>query len=83
MMRNRPLIGKQSISSKPRSPEREDCKYCRCGVADLFIAFEPLVCRKVVKLTDTRTAVDFAHFLRESAEVHYNHCEKIALVMDN
>ncbi len=38
---------------------------------------------EVVKLTDTRTAVDFAHFLRELVEVYYSHCEKIVLVMDN
>ena len=37
----------------------------------------------MIKLTDTRTAVDFAHFLRELVEVHYSHCEKIVLVMDN
>ena len=49
----------------------------------LFVAFEPLACKRVVKLTDTRTAVDFAHFLRELIEVHYSHCEKILLVMDN
>ena len=52
-------------------------------MADLFVAFEPLACKRVVKLTDTRTAVDFAHFLRELTEVHYSHCEKIVLVMDN
>ena len=52
-------------------------------MVDLFVAFEPLACKRVVKLTDTRTAVDFAHFLRELIEVHYSHCEKIVLVMDN
>ena len=50
---------------------------------DLFVAFEPLACKRVVKLTNTRTAVDFAHFLRELVDVHYHHCEKIVLVMDN
>ena len=52
-------------------------------MADLFVAFEPLACKRAVKLTGTRTAVDFACFLRELVEVHYNHCEKIVLVMDN
>lgn len=80
---NRQLIEKRRIPPKPRSPEREDYEYRRYGVADLFVAFEPLACKRVVKLTDTRTAVDFAHFLRELAEIHYNHCEKIVLVMDN
>ena len=62
---NRQLIEKRSIPPKPGNPERENYEYRRCSVADLFVAFEPLACKKVVKLTDTRTAVDFAHFLRE------------------
>ena len=80
---NRQLIEKRSIPGKPGSPEREDYEYRRCGVADLCVEFEPLACKRVVKLTDTRTAVDFACFLRELVEVHYSHCEKIVLVMDN
>ena len=80
---NRQLIEKRRIPPKPGSPEREDYEYRRCGVVDLFVAFEPLACKRVIKLTDTRTAVDFAHFLRELVEVHYSHCEKIVLVMDN
>lgn len=36
-----------------------------------------------MKLTHTRTAVGFAHFLRELVDIHYSHCEKIVLVMDN
>ena len=70
-------------SPKPGNPKREDYEYRRYGVADLFVAFEPLAYKRVVKLTDTRTAVDFAHFLRDLTEVHYSHCEKIVLVMDN
>lgn len=73
---NRHLIEKRSISIKPVSPEREDYEYLRCGVAELFVVFKPLACKRLVKLTKTRTAVNFAHFLRELVEVHYNHCEK-------
>ena len=80
---NRQLIKKRSTPAKLGSPEHEDYEYRRCSVVDLFVAFEPLACKRVVKLTDTRIAVDFAHFLREMVEVHYSHCEKIVLVMDN
>ena len=73
---NRQLIEKRSIPAKPGSVEREDYEYRRCGVADLFVAFEPLACKRVVKLTHTRTAVDFAHFLRELVDVHYSHSKK-------
>ena len=80
---NRQLIEKRSIPAAPGQPERVDYEYRRCGVVDLFVAFEPLACKRVVKLTNTRTAADFAHFLRELVDVHYSHCEKILLVMDN
>ena len=80
---NRQLIEKRSIPLKPGCLEREDYEYRRCGVVDLFMAFEPLACKRVVKLTNTRTAVDFAHFLRDLVDIHYSHCEKIVLVMDN
>lgn len=80
---NRQLIEKRSVSARPGHPGLEDYEYRRCGVVDLFVAFEPLACKRVVKLTNTRTAVDFAHFLRELVDVHYSHCEKIVLVMDN
>ena len=75
------LISVIPPSPKPGNPKREDYEYRRYGVADLFVAFEPLAYKRVVKLTDTRTAVDFAHFLRVLTEVHYSHCEKIVLVM--
>ena len=80
---NRQLIEKRRIPAKPGSVEREDYEYRRCGVVALFVAFEPLARKRIVKLTHTRTAVDFAHFLRELVDIHYNHCEKIVLVMDN
>ena len=80
---NRQLIEKRTIPAKPGSLEREDYEYCRCGVVNLFGAFESLACKRIVKLTHARTAVDFAHFLRELVDVHYSHCEKIVLIMDN
>jgi len=36
-----------------------------------------------VKVTERRTAVDFAHVIRDLADVHYPDAEKIVLVMDN
>lgn len=80
---NRQLIEERSMPAKPGSTELVDYEYRRCGVADLFVAFEPLAAKRVVKVTENRKAVDFAEFLRELADVHYSHAEKIVLVMDN
>lgn len=80
---NRQLIEERQIPAVPGSPERIDYEYRRCGVADLFVAFEPLAAKRVVKVTERRTAIDFAQFLKELADVHYAHVETIVLVMDN
>lgn len=80
---NRQLVEKWKIPPKTRGPEREDYEYRHYGVTDLFVAFELLACRRVIKLTNTRIAVDFTHFLGELMDVHYNHREKIVLVMDH
>lgn len=80
---NRQLVEKHRVPAKPGTPAKEDHEYRRCGVADLFVAFEPLACKRVIQVTNTRTAVDFAHFLRELVDIHYSHCEKLVLVMDD
>jgi hypothetical protein len=80
---NRQLIEERSVPAKPGRPELVDYEYRRCGVADLFVAFEPLAAKRVVEVTETRTAVDFAGFVRELVDVHYAHAEKVVLVMDN
>jgi len=80
---NRQLIEERSIPAKPGSPELVDYEYRRCGVADLFVAFEPLAAKRVVKVTENRKATDFSWFIKDLADVHYPHAEKIVLVMDN
>jgi hypothetical protein len=80
---NRQLIEEKRIPAKPGNPELVDYEYRRCGVADLFVAFEPLAAKRVVEVTETRKAVDFAEFVRELVDVHYPHAEKLVCVMDN
>ncbi len=67
----------------PGQPAREDYEYVRNGVANLFMACEPLRGWRQVTVTDQRTAVDFAHVIRELVDVHYPAAERIVLVMDN
>lgn len=63
-------------------PERYDYEYKREGTANLFIATEPLTGRRVIAVTERRTRVDWAHFVRDLIEVQYPKAEKIVLVMD-
>jgi hypothetical protein len=65
------------------SPAKVDCEYERHGTANLFLGFEPLAGRRVVEVTDRRTAVDFAKFLKRLLEVVYPSARKVVLVTDN
>ena len=60
-----------------------DSEYKRNGVSNLFMMFEPLRGWRHVKVTDTRTAIDFAHCVKDLVDVHYPEADKIVLVMDN
>lgn len=80
---NRQLIEETRLPMEPGKPERVDYEYRRCGVANLFMAFEPLAAKRRVEVTSTRTAVDFAQFVRTLVDEQYPNAEKIVLVMDN
>jgi hypothetical protein len=44
---------------------------------------EPLKGKRFIKVTDRRTKIDWAKFIKEIADEHYPKAEKITLVMDN
>ena len=71
------------LRPQPGQAARQDYEYERLGVCNLFICFEPLRSRRHVQVTDQRTAVDWAHFMREVAYAHYPDAKKIVVVMDN
>lgn len=71
------------IGRKPGSDAKEDYEYERCGVANVFMANEPLAGKRFVKITERKTKTDWANFVKEIADEHYPQAEKIKLVMDN
>ena len=70
------------IPAKPGRPGRHDYEYRRCGTCNVFMAAEPLAGKRMTKVTERRTKVDWAHFLADIAE-RYADAESITLVMDN
>ena len=72
-----------SIPAKPDTVARYDTEYERNGVSNVFMFFEPLQGKRVVEVTDQRTAIDWAHQIRNLVDVHYPHAKRITLVMDN
>lgn len=79
------LIGEvvEPIPMAPGRPERIDYEYVRNGTANLFMISEPLVGWRAVKVTERRTAVDFAEVVRWLVEEVHEEAEKVVLVMDN
>lgn len=70
----------------PARPGRVACvddEYVRGGVANIFIAVEPMIGTCVAKVTEHRACVDFAHFLRELCDVTYRESTSITVVLDN
>ncbi len=70
------------IPGVPGRAERHDYEYERCGVCNIFMASEPLIGKRLTKVTERRTKFDWAQFIKEIAE-YYESAEKITLVMDN
>ena len=79
------LIGeaRRPIPPEPGQIERYDCEYRRNGTANLFVFLDANRPWRKVKVTERRTAIDFAVCMRELAEIHYPKAELIRVVLDN
>lgn len=71
------------ILVKPGQPARFDYEYCRNGVCNIFMFYEPLGGKRFVSVTDRRTKIDWAWQIKELLEIHYPDVRKVVLVMDN
>src|SRR5215813_1359232 len=79
------LIGevRQPIPAEPGQLERYDYEYKRNGTVNLFVFLDAHRPWRKVKVTDSRTAVDFAACMRDLTDVHYPKAEQIRVVLDN
>ena len=68
---------------KPGQPTRVDFQYERNGTANLFMLFAPLEGWRHVKVTDRRTALEYAQVLKDLSDVHFPAAKRIILVQDN
>jgi len=79
------LIGevRQPIPAAPGRIERFDCEYRRNGTANLFVFLDVHRPWRKVKVTESRTAVDFAACMRDLVDVHFPAAGRIRVVLDN
>lgn len=79
------LIAKvrEPLPPKPGHVAKYDSEYERRGTANVFMAVEPLPGKRTVRVTDRRTRVDWARFVRLLLWTMYPDVAKVVLVMDN
>ena len=71
------------VAMQPGRPARIDYEYTRNGAANMFMMFAPLEGWRNVEVTDRRTAIDYAHVLKDLADVYFAQAETIVLIQDN
>jgi len=81
----RQLIGESRVpvAAKPGKPARVDYEYVRHGTANVFMFIDVHRPWRRAKVTDRRTASDFAECMRDLVDKHYPRAERIRVVMDN
>jgi hypothetical protein len=68
----------------PGPPVREDPEYVRAGSANLFLSYAPHLGWRQVTVTTQRTAVDWAHAMRELVDAPaFAGADRIIVVLDN
>jgi transposase len=79
------LIGevRPPIPVEPGRLERFDFEYRRNGTVNLFVFLDAHRPWRTVKVTDRRTAVDFAACMRELTDIHFPEATQIRVVLDN
>jgi transposase len=79
------LIGETRLPLPPAPGQvaRFDYEYRRCGTVNLFVFLDAHRPWRRVKITERRTAVDFAQCMRELVDIDFPQAERIRVVMDN
>lgn len=79
------LIGevREPLPMQPGRTAKYDSEYERRGTANVFMAVEPLAGKRTVRVTDRRTKIDWAQFVKFLLMTVYPEVALVVLVMDN
>lgn len=78
------LLGEkvEPLRMKEGKEKKFDSEYTRCGVASVFLAFEPLTGKRLVRVYPRRTKSDYCRFQQEVVR-QWSEAEVIVEVQDN
>ena len=74
---------REPLRAKPGTVYKYDTEYERNGTASIFMGFEPLRGVRYTKITERRTQIDWAIYIKDLVDNNYREAEKIIFVMDN
>ena len=74
---------REPLPARPGEPERRDHGYVRNGVADVLVAFTPLLCERHARAAPTRTRAGLAETLRWLSGDACPQAGRMVLVWDN
>jgi len=74
---------REPLPAKPGSIAKHDSEYERRGTANVFMAVEPLAGKRTVQVTERRTKIDWAQFIKYLLLTVYPKVATVVLVMDN
>ncbi len=74
---------REPILAKPGQTAKQDYEYRRVGTANIFMFFDRHQGWRKTKVTERKTAGDFAECMRDLVDLHYPNAQKIRLVLDN
>ena len=73
----------EPLSPQPGQKERYDYQYERNGTANIFMICNPIEGWRMAKVTERRTAIDYAHLLKEIVDDYFVDAYRITIVQDN
>jgi transposase len=81
----RQLIGEARVPvrAEPGKRARYDYEYVRNGTANVFMFIDVNRPWRHAKVTDQRTALDFAECMKDLVDEHYPQAQRIRVVLDN
>ena len=81
----RQLIGESRVPTRaqPGKRARYDYEYVRNGTANVFMFIDVNQPWRHAKVTDQRTALDFAECMKDLVDVHYPDAQRIRVILDN
>jgi transposase len=74
---------RKPLPAQPGGVLKYDTEYERNGTASIFMGFEPLQGLRFTKITEQRTQIDWAIYIKDLVDNQYSKAEKIIFVMDN